>query len=79
MVNEPPRLRRSLVKSLAEIRRKNMKNQTILRRIPWLLAICVAAAFALSACHSTEEHPSAGPGTKEHPEHPNTNAPAKKP
>jgi hypothetical protein len=45
-----------------------MKNQTVLKKLSWLLAVCFASALALSACKRSEEHP-----TKEHPA---TNAPA---
>lgn len=53
-----------------------MKNQTIVKKLSWLLAICFVSALALSACRSTHEHPS-----KEHPtkEHPTTNAPPRNP
>jgi hypothetical protein len=48
-----------------------MKHQTFFKRMSWLLAICFAAALALSACNSTSEHPNkAGQTQKEHPEHP---------
>jgi preprotein translocase subunit SecG len=34
-----------------------MKNQTILKKFSWLLAICFVAALALSACNKSAEHP----------------------
>ena len=49
-----------------------MKNQTLIKKFGWLLAIGFASALALSACKHTGEHPQG-----EHPqkEHPATNAP----
>jgi hypothetical protein len=51
-----------------------MKNQTVLKSLSVLLAMCFASALALSACKNTGEHPKS-----EHPEHPGTNAPAHNP
>jgi hypothetical protein len=53
-----------------------MKNQSVVKKLYWLLAICCVAGVALSACKSTDEHPKS-----EHPtqEHPGTNAPPKSP
>ena len=59
----------------------NMNNQAMLRKIVWLSAVCFASALALSACKSTEEHPSQKSEHPEHPtqEHAQTNAPARNP
>jgi hypothetical protein len=46
-----------------------MKDQRILKKLSWLLAICFASALALTACKSNGEHPKQ--------EHPATNAPPK--
>jgi hypothetical protein len=53
-----------------------MKNQIIVKKLSWLLAICFVSALSLSACRHTGEHPQA-----EHPkkEHPATNAPPRNP
>jgi hypothetical protein len=53
-----------------------MKNQTVIKKFSWLLAICFASALALSACKNTGEHPQG-----EHPkkEQSATNAPARNP
>jgi hypothetical protein len=56
-----------------------MRNQTVVRKLSWLLAMCFALALALSACRSADEHSSAEHPTKEHPEHPTTNAPPRNP
>ena len=53
-----------------------MKNHNFFDKASWLLAICFAAALALSACKSTTEPSSTEPPSKadqpqkEHPEHP---------
>jgi len=48
-----------------------MKNQTLLKKTTWVLALCFASALALSACKSTSEHPTKSEHPqKEHPEHP---------
>lgn len=47
-----------------------MKNQTVLRKLSWVLAICFASALALSACKRSEEHPKQ--------DHPATNVPPAK-
>jgi len=53
-----------------------MKNQEILRKMLWVLAIGFVSAMAFSACKST----GADPKQAEHPEHPmTTNAPPQKP
>ena len=53
-----------------------MKNQMVVKKLTWLLAICFVSALALSACRHTGEHPKG-----EHPkkEHPATNAPPRNP
>jgi hypothetical protein len=60
-----------------------MKHRIMLKRIVWLFAVSFVSALALSACKSTEEHPSGKSEhpTQEHPtqEHPQTNAPARNP
>lgn len=55
-----------------------MKIHTVAVKIAWVLVVCFVSALALSACKSTEEHPS---NKSEHPtqEHPGTNAPARNP
>jgi len=50
------------------ITKNGMKNQTILRKFSCLLVVCFATALALSACTSTDEHPSKSEHpTQEHP------------
>ena len=46
-----------------------MKMQTILKKLSCLLVLCFASALGLSACTSTDEHPSkaAEHPTQEHP------------
>jgi len=53
-----------------------MKNQTIVKKLSWLLATGFVSALALSPCRNTAEHPQG-----EHPkkEHPATNAPPRHP
>ena len=48
-----------------------MKHRNILRKVPWLLALCVVSALAFLGCKSESEGP-AKPDQpqKEHPEHP---------
>jgi hypothetical protein len=53
-----------------------MRNQT-LKNVYCLLALVFLTSMILTACRSTDEHPAGN--TKEHPEHPTTNAPAQKP
>jgi hypothetical protein len=52
-----------------------MKNQTIVQKLSWLLALSFASALVFSACKNTSEHPQG-----EHPqEHPATNTPPRNP
>ncbi len=41
-----------------------MKIHTVAVKIAWVLVVCFVSALALSACKSTEEHPS---NKSEHP------------
>jgi hypothetical protein len=54
----------------------DMKNQTLLKRLSLLVAMCFASVLALCACKNTGEHPKS-----EHPQqqHPGTNAPPHNP
>jgi len=60
----------------AASRKSDMRNQTILRKTSWLLALCFASALALSGCKGASEPPSKSDQPqkeqpqKEHPEHP---------
>ncbi len=57
-----------------------MRIQPVIEKFSWVLLACFASALILSACKSTDEHPTKSEHpTKEHPteEHPTENAPKK--
>jgi hypothetical protein len=73
---------RGWTRSSAASRKNDMKHQTMFRKTAWLLALCVASAFAFSGCSSASDsstksaQPQKQQPQKEHPEHPtpaNTN------
>ena len=53
-----------------------MKHRNILRKVPWLLALCVVSALAFLGCKSKSDQPAKSDQPqseqpqKEHPEHP---------